>query len=396
MAPAAEDGAPTDGTAPTATDRTEPAATDETAPPVTADHAPLTVVLDMQDRRPAWAMPPWVPGRIREALPPGSILRVMDVPSDGSGDGTARAHPEVLAAVEDADAYLGYGIPAEVLRRGGRLRWVHSGAAGVGSSLTPELRAADVVFTNSAGIHADPIAETVLGMILHFVRGLDFAAAAAARETGRWDTGPFYAAGTPVGELSRSTVGIVGFGGVGRAVGARCAALGARVLGLRRSLSVPGPVASALELPGGRGRVEVEVWRSPEGLGPLLEGSDVVVLSAPETPETRGLVDAGALARMKPSALLVNVGRGGLVDEEALVDALRAGGLRGAALDVARQEPLPDDHPLWTLPNVLVTPHVSAVTDAFWERQTALVAENVRRLASGKSLRNVVDPERGY
>lgn len=364
---------------------------------MTPGPAPLTLVLDMQDRRPAWAMPSWVPERIREVLPAGSTLHVMDVPADGSGDGVARAHPEVLAAVEDADAYLGYGIPAEVLRRGRRLRWVHSGAAGVGGSLTPELRAADVVFTNSAGVHADPIAETVVGMILHFFRGLDFAVASASRTSGRWDTGPFYDDAGPVRELSRSTVGIVGFGGVGRAVGARCAALGARILGLRRSLPSPGPATEELELPGGRGaRAAVEVWRSPDGLGRLLEGSDAVVLSAPETPETRGLLDATALRRMRPSAILVNVGRGGLVDEEALVDALAAGRIRGAAVDVVRTEPLPDDHPFWIRPEVLVTPHVSAVTDGFWERETALVAENVKRLVAGRRLRNVVDPERGY
>lgn len=364
----------------------------------------MILVLDMQDRRPAWAMPSWVPERIREALPPGSELRVMEVPADGSGDGTARVHPDVLSAVDDADAYLGFGIPPEVLRRGRRLRWVHSGAAGVGGSLTAELEAADVAFTNSAGVHAEPIAETVLGMILHFFRGLDFAVASASRDEGRWDTRPFYAADTPVRELSRSTVGIVGFGGVGRAVGARSAALGATVLGLRRSRPAgPGSVAAAgpesatteMNLPGG-GAVAVRVWAYADGLGVVLERSDAVVLSVPETPETRGMVDTAFLAGMRPGSVLINVGRGGLVDEGALLEALEDGRLRGAALDVTSREPLPDDHPFWNLENVLVTPHVSAVTDGFWERETALVLENVRRFVAGRPLRNVVDPERGY
>ncbi|HZD03530.1 MAG TPA: NAD(P)-dependent oxidoreductase, partial [Longimicrobiales bacterium] len=235
-------------------------------------------------------------------------------------------------------------------------------------------------------------------MILHFFRGLDFAAAAGSRASGRWDTGPFYAADTPVRELGGSTVGVVGFGGVGRAVGVRCGALGARVLGLRRSLPEPGPRAleTALELPGGRGTVPARVLAGPEGLAELLASSDAVVLCVPDTPETRGMVDAAALGRMKPSAVLVNVARGRVVDENALAEALEARRLRGAALDVSAREPLPDDHPLWTLDNVLLTPHVSAVTDRFWERETALVVENAARLAAGEPLRNVVDPERGY
>lgn len=365
---------------------------------MSASPPPLTLVLDMQDRRPAWAMPGWVPERIREALPPGSELVVIDVPGDGSGDGVARVDPGVLDAVEEADAYLGYGIPAEVLGRGRRLRWVHSGAAGVRGSLTPELRASGVVFTNSAGIHAAPMAETVVGMILHFFRGLDYAVAARLRESGRWDTGPFYAAGTPVRELAGSTVGVVGFGGVGRAVGARCGALGARVLGVRRSLAGAGAdgVDTSLDLPGGPGTVPARVLAGQGGLERLLAEADAVVLCVPDTPETRGMVDAAALRRMRPSAVLVNVARGRVVDEDALVEALREGRLRGAALDVFGREPLPDGHPLWTLDNVLITPHVSAVTNRFWERETALVVDNVRRLAAGEGLRNVVDPERGY
>lgn len=352
----------------------------------------------MQDRRPVWAMPPWVPARIRGALPPGSTLVVVDVPVDGSGDGAVRAPPEVLRAVEDADAYLGYGIPAEVLRQGRRLRWVHTGAAGVRGSLTPEMRASPVVFTNSAGVHADPMAETVLGMILHFFRGIDLASAAASRESGRWDTGPFYAADTPVRELAGSTVGVVGFGGVGRAVGARCGALGARVLGLRSRLPEPaaGSMEIELDLPGGRGSVRARITAGPDGLARLLEESDAVVLCVPDTAETRGLIDASALRRMKSSAVLVNVARGRVVDEDALVQALREGRLRGAALDVFAREPLPDAHPLWTMPGVLLTPHVSAVADGFWERETALIIENVGHLLAGEPLRNVVDALRGY
>ncbi|NJD18946.1 MAG: hypothetical protein FIA95_06640, partial [Gemmatimonadetes bacterium] len=190
------------------------------------------VVLDMNDRRPVWAMPPWVPERIRDVLPEGWELRVMEDVTDGSGDGAGRVAPAVLEAGAEADAYLGYGIAPEILQAGRRLRWVHSGAAGVGSSLTPEMLASPVVFTNSAGIHAQPIAESVLGMILFFGRGFDFAVAGQAR--GEWDTRPFYLGGAPLRELSETTVGLVGFGGLGREIARRVASLGGRVIALKR------------------------------------------------------------------------------------------------------------------------------------------------------------------
>jgi phosphoglycerate dehydrogenase-like enzyme len=357
----------------------------------------VKVVVDLQDRRPVWAMPAWVPDRIRGALPGGAELVVIEAASDGSGDGSARVDPHVLAEVADADVYMGYGIPAEVLRRGARLAWVHSGAAGVGGSLTPEMLASDVVFTNSAGVHASPIAETVLGMILHFARGLDLAARAQAR--GRWEASAFLDGAAPIVELGRSTVGVVGFGGIGRAVAGRAAALGARVFALRRTPQGTGEVPLRAPAEGARRAPVVgtaTVASGPEGLAALLRRSDFVVLAAPGTAETRAMIDRGALARMKPTAVLVNVSRGALVDEAALYESLASGKLRGAALDVFAVEPLPDGHPLWSLPNVLITPHVSAVTRAFWEREVDLVTENLRRFQAGEPLRNQVDKRAGY
>jgi len=340
-----------------------------------------------------WAMPPWVPERIRSALPAGAELVVLDLPADGTGDGALRADPALLAAVEDADVYLGYGVPAEVLRRGSRLRWVHSASAGVGSSLTPEMMASPVLFTNSAGVHAPPMAETVLAMILHFGRGLDLAVREQA--LGRWGAEAFYAGEAAVTELSSATVGIVGFGGVGREVARRAAALGARVLATRRS---PGAGSEDLETVGGGASqpAAARLLHGPEALARLLEESDYLVLAAPLTTRTRGILGREALQRMKPSAVVVNVSRGALVDEQALVEALREGRLRGAALDVFAAEPLPAGHPLWALPNVLLTPHVSAVTRGFWEREVELVAGNLRRLVEGRALWNLVDKRAGY
>ena len=337
------------------------------------------VVVDLHDRRPIFAPPTDLRERLAAALPDGWEVILTDAPADGTGDGTVVASERALELVRDAEVYMGYGIPAPLLREGTGLRWVHSGAAGVGGSLTPEMLASDVVFTNSAGIHGPPVAETVIAAILHFARGLDEAVLGKAE--GRWRRGAFDGSSAPVREVAGSTVGIVGVGGIGREVARRAGALGATVIGTRRrSEPVPG----------------VTLLRGPEALDEILARSDYVVLSSPETPATRGLVDAAALNRMRQGAVLVNVSRGGLVDEDALAESLEAGRIRGAALDVFSTEPLPAGHRLWRSPRLLITPHVSAYTPRFWEREAALIEENLRRWAAGEALRNVVDKEAGY
>jgi lactate dehydrogenase-like 2-hydroxyacid dehydrogenase len=190
------------------------------------------LVLDLKDRRPAWSMPPWVPEEIASALPEGWTLQVMETEADGTGDGMANLSPALLEAVRDAEVYLGYGVPADLLRAGARLEWVHSGAAGVKGSLTPEMVASTVAFTNSKGIHGPPMGDTAMALILHFARGLDFAVAAKAR--GEWDAGPFLRSDHPLVEVAQSTVGLLGFGGAGREVATRAGALGARVLAYDR------------------------------------------------------------------------------------------------------------------------------------------------------------------
>jgi phosphoglycerate dehydrogenase-like enzyme len=400
------------------------------------------LVLDLNDRRPIWAIPPWAVEAIRERLPPSWSLHAVRAPADGSGDGRGTGPaPEVLEAVRGAQVYVGYGVPPEVLAVGAdTLRWVHTGTAGVGGSLHPAMQAAGIPFTNSAGVHGPPIAESVVGMILHFLRGFHLAAPATGE--GRWDPSPFLEADAPLRELSSTTVGILGMGGIGREVAWRVGALGAEVVGLRRPVSPKvgaGRDASGVDAGGGRpgpSRVgpDMDRWRpslvnrpipgrpdvanareGPEAcwepetreaqlarvtwvetFPALLRRSQVLVVCAPETSETRGLVNAAALAQLPSGSLLVNVSRGALVVEPDLVDALRAGRLVGAALDVFATEPLPADSPLWTLPNVLVTPHVSGVSREFWKRQVHLVTENLARLQDGRPLLNLVDMERGY
>jgi phosphoglycerate dehydrogenase-like enzyme len=367
-----------------------------------------TVVLDLNDRRPAWAMPSWVPEEIRGALPEGWVLHTMETEADGSGDGMVNLDPALVEAARGAEVYLGYGVPAALLREGRGLKWVHSGAAGVKGSLTPEMMVSPILFTNSKGIHGPPMADMALGMILHFFRGMDFGV--DSKERGQWEKDPFYSGETPLLEVAHSTVGIFGFGGIGREVAKRVLALGAKVLAFDRGPEsfenaearfrdgagyVSGP--SIMGQNGdGLNEPAVEPLFGEAGFQRLLSESDALVLTAPETPETRGRFDAEALARIKPHAPLINISRGGLVDEDALVEALAQGRLRGAGLDVFVQEPLPEGHPLWGLPNVIMTPHVSAVTSHFWRRQTDLILENLRRYLAGETLLNLVDKEAGF
>jgi phosphoglycerate dehydrogenase-like enzyme len=288
---------------------------------------------------------------------------------------------EVLDAVRGAEVYLGYGIPHELfLAARETLRWAHSAAAGVGGSLYPEMVESAVTLTNSAGVHAEPIADTVLAMMLHFARGVDWAVRAQAER--RWGKEPFEAADAPVRELSEGTVGLLGLGGIGQAVAQRALALGMRVAALRRSRA--------------EGPAGVEVLAGEGALDRLLSISDYLVVTVPRTAETEGMVGARELALLPRGAVVVNVSRGGIVDEEALAEALRGGGLRGAALDAFATEPLPASSPLWGLPNALLLPHVSGTSHRFWRRETDLIAANLRRYLSGERLLNTVDKHAGY
>jgi phosphoglycerate dehydrogenase-like enzyme len=339
-------------------------------------------VFNMRDERPVWAPPASVVHRLRAALPAEWELVEVMAPVSGRGDGGGLT-AEALGAVRGAEIYFGLGLPRELLRAAlqppARLQWVHTGAAGVASLLHPELAEHRITLTNSAGTHGPPMAETVIGMILHFLRGFDHALRAQQRR--EWSAFVFERSDAGVRELDGATLGIIGYGGVGREVARRAAALGMRVLATRRH-----PRADDVAL----------ILTGDDAVDRVLAESDVVVLTTPSTGATRGMIGARELSLMRDGAVLVNVARGDLVDQDALLAALRARRLRGAALDVFSVEPLPPDSPLWTLDNVLITPHVSATTPRFWERETALLLDNVARYLAGQPLRNVVDPAAGY
>ncbi|MGH7445504.1 MAG: NAD(P)-dependent oxidoreductase, partial [Longimicrobiales bacterium] len=332
------------------------------------------VVLNLRDDRPAWGLPDDAAAAIAAAFP-APEWDVVDVraPVSGRGDGGG-VSDEALAAVAGAEVWIGYGFSRPLVDRMledsagvSALRWIHSAAAGVRSMLHPELVAADVVITNSAGVHADPIAETVVGALHYFARGFDFAVRAQARR--EWGRELFDQRFGAVRELSGAALGILGYGGIGRALARRAIALGMRVTALRTG---PRPAEDG-----------VTMVHGDDGLDALLRASGYVVLALPSTAETHQLLDARRLGLLHHDAVIVNVGRGDTIDEAALARALAAGALRGAALDVFEHEPLPPTSPLWPLENVLILPHVSATTPRFWERETRLIVENAGRYRGG-------------
>jgi phosphoglycerate dehydrogenase-like enzyme len=333
--------------------------------------------------QPHWSMPAGSVVRVREALGEEWTVRTIEHEIDATGDGPPATPEPVLEAIADAEVYFGFGIAPDAFREAGRLRWVHSGAAVIGSSLFPEMLESEVLLTNSAGVYAEPMADQALAMMLYFTRGLDGAVAGMrARE---WRREAIVGPGGGVTELAGAVVGIVGYGGIGRALGRRARALGMRVWALRR-----GEPAESERLE------EVEWVSGASGLDELLRASDYVVLTVPETSETTGLIGERELALMPRTTVLINVARGRILDEEALASALGAGRLRGAGLDVFREEPLPSDSPLWELDNALITPHIGGTSQRFWDRQTELMIRNIGNYLAGLPLENLVDKRLGY
>ncbi|QJR35888.1 D-2-hydroxyacid dehydrogenase [Gemmatimonas groenlandica] len=343
------------------------------------------LVVDLQSTSPHMRVPLWAAERIAAAAPDGWEVVHIASPSKSIGSGSNMASDETLAVITRAEGYLGYGVPAGLLQAAPHLGWAHSAAAGVGASVTPELRASGVVFTNSAGVYGEPMADTVLAGVLHFVRGLDFATRQQAAST--WNQLPFIhrdlSARAEVRELAELRVLIVGAGGIGTAVARRFSALGCRCVGIRRR--------PELGAPEGFARVE-----GPGALDAELPDADVLVLAAPLTGGSASLLDARRLALLPAGAIVVNVARGALVSDEALLDSLNRNHLRGAVLDVFNTEPLPVDNPYWQHPKVLVTPHVSGVSPQHWRRVLELFEDNWRRWQAGTPLRNVVDLDAGY
>jgi phosphoglycerate dehydrogenase-like enzyme len=340
------------------------------------------LVADVAARSKNWSLPPEGAERLRAATPAGWRIHIVESPTSSDGDGPPRPSDEVMDAIRDAEVYFGFGIPRDLFVEAKKLRWVHSAAAGVGSALHDEMRVSEVLLTNSAGIHAIPIAEYAVAGILHFLRGLDVAI--DQQRQAKWDKAFFVADDAPLREMDTVRALIVGTGGLGGETGRRLAALGARVTGVRRRIELGPPPGFERVIP-------------LSELDAALPEHDVVILAAPLTGDTAGLMTAARLDLLPRHSIVVNVARGALVDEVALMERLESGRLRGAVLDVFREEPLAATSPLWHLRQILLTPHISPVSPGrFWPRQLDLFLGNWARYINGEPLVNVVDKAAGY
>ncbi len=283
----------------------------------------------------------------------------------------------IAAEILEADIYCGHAkvhpLPWDEVVRQGRLRWIQSSAAGLDHCLTPSVVASPIVVTSASGVLADQVAEHALALITGLLRSLPvFFRAQQRKEFIR----------RPTRDLHRATIGIVGFGGNGRRL--------AEVLRVFK-----GRILATDVFPDDKPEYVEALWPA-ERLHDLLAVSDIVILAAPLTDATRGMIDAAALACMKPGAILVNMARGPLVIEPALVEALTSGRLAGAGLDVTAVEPLPPESPLWDLPNVLITPHVGGQSATRIDDMTQFFCENLRRWLTNRPLLNLVDKRLGF
>jgi phosphoglycerate dehydrogenase-like enzyme len=312
----------------------------------------------------------------------------------------ARDEAEARAAIADADAFFGKLTPA-LLAAARRLRWVQAPTASLEHFVFPELVEHPAVLTNMRGLYSDVIADHVFGYVLCFARNLHHyirnqaearwaPVSAAPPADGRAPQQSGFATGpaqvSPVDRAHRhlgdTTVGVVGLGQIGSEVARRGLAFGMRVIAVDPIQTAAPPGVAAL-------------WRL-DRLPELLGQSDFVVIAAPHTPETAKLFRRTQFRQMKPSGYLINIGRGAIVDLTDLTEALRAGELAGAGLDVFETEPLPKEHPLWAMSNVIITPHVAGNSPRIAERHVAVLLDNVGRFARGEPLTTVADKRRWF
>jgi len=325
----------------------------------------MNVLIAVISPAPAWVMPQRHVDRLRSDFPQHTFIEASD-------------RDEIRRRLPEADVAFASYVDRDAFASATRLKWVQSPAVGVGRLMYPELLASAVILTSARGIRARSMAEHVIGVTIALARVLP--ATIRAQAAHRWAQEELE---TATRTLCGQRMGIVGLGAIGREVVKIAAPFGFRVTAIRRRTgeAVPDGVDA--------------VW-TPDRLPDLLAQSDVVVLAAPRTPATSRLIGRAQIEQMKPGALLVNVARGKLVDDDALIDALRDGRLGGAALDVFSEEPLDPSSPYWDLPNVIVTPHTSGAMQDYWTPLVELFADNLRRFEKGEPLLNVVDKVAGY
>jgi phosphoglycerate dehydrogenase-like enzyme len=306
----------------------------------------------------------------------------------------ARTAEDIADVIGITDVLYTWNVLPQAVADAPRLRWVQLHSAGIDGVLdSPLYINSDVSFTTGSGIHAIPMAEYAMAMVLAFGHHLPRMMEDKISElwpSERWNR-------YLPKELHGATIGIVGYGSIGRQIARVAAAFGMKVLAIKRDLRQPGETNTYTVAGTGdpEGEIPDRIY-PPEALHSFLGECDFVVVTVPLTGNTKHLIDAAALKAMKQDAVLINVARGDVIDEAALIEVLRNELMRGAALDVFSQEPLPADSPLWTLPNVIISPHIAGLTPQYYERAAELFTENLRRFIAGEPLMNQVDRNQGY
>ncbi len=328
----------------------------------------MKLLIVLQHRFELWRTPSWFVERLGKEFPQLEIVNLSNY------DGVAEQ-------IRDAEVVVAWSLRPEQIEAARKLRWIHSPAAAVHELLNPELVASDVIVTNGRDVHGPVVAEHVIALVLALAKKLP--QAARFQQKRFWGQQEIWQKLPRPREVAGATLGLVGLGTIGRTVARHASALGMRVIAVRENPQKGSPEG-------------VQQVFSPAELDTLLGQSDYVALVAPLTPATRNMIDAQRLAKMKPHACLINVGRGALLDEAALIQSLREKKIAGAGLDVFLEEPLPSDSPLWDMENVLITPHTAGLTEKQWERQYALLEENLRRYLKHEPLLAMVDKQKGY
>jgi phosphoglycerate dehydrogenase-like enzyme len=327
----------------------------------------VKLLIALYHRFELWQMPAWFPERLRGEFPQ---LEVVNLPN----------YDRVTEEIADADIAISWSLRGEQIKAAKKLRWVHSTAAAVHQLMTPELGASDIVVTNARDVHGPVVAEHAIALAFALAKRLP--QAVKHQQQKHWAQHDLWNAQPRPRELSGATMTIVGMGGIGRPLAKLAKSVGMRVVGVREHPE--------------SGSEEADVICGFGELNHALHEADFVVLAVPVTAKTHHLMNAQRLAQLRPDAYLINVGRGVLIDENALVQALRAKSFAGAALDVTIEEPLPPDSPLWHMENVFITPHIAGLTERMWERHYVHYKQNLRRYLAGRPLLWVVDKQRGY
>jgi phosphoglycerate dehydrogenase-like enzyme len=327
----------------------------------------MKVLIVHHHRFELWHAPAWLRERLQSTFPELTFVQFQNF-------------DRIFEEIGDTDVFIGFSLRPDQFATAKKLRWIHSPAAAVHQLMFPELVRSDVVVTNSSSVHGPVVAEHAIAVLLALAKRL-LRAMHYQRER-KWAQALLWQEHPRPRELAGATVLVLGMGGIGSEFAVRAKALGMKVLAVRENPSKGAGAADA-------------VFPLAQ-LDRVLPQADCILLCAPVTPATQSVINAERLAKMKRDAYLINVSRGPLIDEAALVAALREQRIAGAALDVFTEEPLPPDSPFWTLENVLITPHTAAVTERLWERHYDLIVQNLRRFLAGKPLLNEVDKKRGY